>query len=324
MLPSSDGLNQQMEMSRNVHDMSGIDRLRQAAQSGDKKALDEAAKQFEAIFVQMMLKSMRKAQEALADKDSPFNSEQVKFYRDMHDQQLAVDLSTRGNIGIAELIVQQLSPETKGFTPVSAIRNHANLEDIHRQPISQDNGKKADKQQHIPVAEVSKQAAFNSPSQFVQSLLPQIEKFADLIGLDPKALLAQAAVETGWGRFMIHKTDGQNAHNLFGIKADKRWSGESAAINTLEFEHGLAKRQKASFRAYDSFADGVKDYVSFVADNPRYKQAMQNAADPKAYFSALQEAGYATDPNYADKVMSVLNSDVLKSALSQIGIGRGE
>ena len=88
-----------LELSRNANDIKGLDELRRAAQSGDSKALDEAAKQFEAIFVQMMLKSMRKAQDVMADKDSPFNSEQVKFYRDMHDTQIASDLASNGSIG---------------------------------------------------------------------------------------------------------------------------------------------------------------------------------------------------------------------------------
>ena len=90
----------QLESARNVHDLSSLNRLREAAYSKDDKALKEAAQQFEAIFVQMMLKSMRKAQDAMADKDSPFNTEEVKFYRDMHDKQLAQDLSSGGGVGL--------------------------------------------------------------------------------------------------------------------------------------------------------------------------------------------------------------------------------
>ncbi|MFA3790643.1 flagellar assembly peptidoglycan hydrolase FlgJ [Aliiglaciecola sp. SL4] len=335
-------IDQQLEMSRNVHDFKGIDTLRQAAQSGDKQALDEAAKQFEAIFVQMMLKSMRKAQDALADKDSPFNSQQVKFYRDMHDQQLAVDLSSRGGVGIAELIVQQLSPGENGFMPASAVRDNANLFNLVRQsakeyaPVNSDQSALQSNQitsqqsssmqkelmQDAPKQNATKQSAFASPSEFMQTLLPHAEKIAEKIGIDPKALLAQAAVETGWGQYMIHTGNGQNTHNLFGIKADNRWQGETTAINTVEFDQGVAKQQKAQFRTYDSFADGLKDYVSFVSDNPRYQQALENVNDPKAYFSALQTAGYATDPQYANKILSVLNSDTFKSALSTLAFGK--
>lgn len=324
-MESSNYIDSQLEMSRNVHNVSGLDSLRRAAQSGDKKALEEAAKQFEAIFVQMMLKSMRKAQEALADKDSPFNSQQVKFYRDMHDQQLAVDLSSKGNIGIADLIVQQLSIGEEGFMPASAIRSDGNLSDLTRklsegqaigQASTQNDAPKTDTQNNQSGA--TKQSAFPSPSAFVAKLLPHVQEFAEQLGLDPKALLAQAAVETGWGKFMIHNAQGTNSHNLFGIKADKRWQGDSAAINTIEFDQGVAKQQKAAFRSYESFNAALQDYVSFVSENPRYQPAMQNTSDPKAYFTALQKAGYATDPNYADKVLSVLNSDTLKSAFSQL------
>ncbi|GAC15182.1 flagellar assembly peptidoglycan hydrolase FlgJ [Aliiglaciecola lipolytica] len=310
-------INQQLELSRNVHDVQGIDKLRQAAQRGDKQALDEAAKQFEAIFVQMMLKSMRKAQDALADEDSPFNSQQVKFYRDMHDQQLAVDLSSRGGVGIAELIVQQLSPGENGFMPASAIRENANLANMVRQPSVDfsDPTNTADSQSS-QANNATKQSAFASPSEFMQTLLPHAQEIAQKIGIDPRALLAQAAVETGWGKYMIHTGSGQNTHNLFGIKADNRWQGESTAINTVEFQQGIAKQQKAQFRSYDSFADGLQDYISFVTENPRYQQALEKVSDPKAYFNALQDAGYATDPQYADKILSVLNSETFKSALS--------
>lgn len=310
-------INQQLELSRNVHDVQGIDKLRQAAQRGDKQALDEAAKQFEAIFVQMMLKSMRKAQDALADEDSPFNSQQVKFYRDMHDQQLAVDLSSRGGVGIAELIVQQLSPGENGFMPASAIRENANLANMVRQPsVDFSHPTNTADSQSSQANNATKQSAFASPSEFMQTLLPHAQEIAQKIGIDPRALLAQAAVETGWGKYMIHTGSGQNTHNLFGIKADNRWQGESTAINTVEFQQGIAKQQKAQFRSYDSFADGLQDYISFVTENPRYQQALEKVSDPKAYFNALQDAGYATDPQYADKILSVLNSETFKSALS--------
>ncbi len=323
-MQSGDHISQQIEMSRNVHDFSGIDRLRRAAQSGDKQALQEAANQFEAIFVQMMLKSMRKAQEALADKDSPFNSEQVKFYRDMHDQQLAVDLTAGGNMGIAKLIVQQLSPNEQGFTPASAIRSGANLNDISRAlkgASASEPSPLNDRAQTTQPLAASKQAAFSSPEEFVKTLMPHVQGIANAMGLDPKALLAQAAVETGWGRYMIHNAQGQNSHNLFGIKADKRWQGDSALVSTLEFEQGIAKQQKAAFRSYDSFADGLKDYLNFVTNNPRYESALNVASDPKAYFSNLQQSGYATDPQYADKILSVLDSEVLTSALKKLGFG---
>ncbi|MDO6558172.1 flagellar assembly peptidoglycan hydrolase FlgJ [Paraglaciecola chathamensis] len=302
----------QFDMSRNANDIQGLDKLRRAAQSGDDAALQEAAKQFEAIFVQMMLKSMRKAQDVMADKDSPFNSEQVKFYRDMHDQQLATDMSNNGSIGLADIIVKQLSKGGNGFTPSSVIRNDANLSDINRhsaQSIEQ-------AQQLVLPESVSsnvgyKDAAFRDQNEFLDTLYPVAQQVAKELGIDPKALLAQAAVETGWGQYMMH-TDNGNTHNLFGIKAGNGWQGDTANVSTIEFEQGLAAPKKAKFRAYNSFNDAMQDYASFVKDNPRYQQALEHTGDPKNYFNELQQAGYATDPAYADKILSVLNSGSLR------------
>ena len=301
----------QFDMSRNANDIQGLDKLRQAAQNGDEEALQEAAKQFEAIFVQMMLKSMRKAQDVLSDKDSPFNSEQVKFYRDMHDQQLATDMSNSGSIGLADVIVKQLSKGGNGYTPSSVIRNDGNLSDINRH--SAQSVKQA--QQAILPDVVStnagfKEAVFSDHRDFIDALYPVAERVAQELNLEPKALLAQAAVETGWGQYMMH-TDKGNTHNLFGIKAGKNWQGDTAKVNTLEFEQGLATPKKAEFRAYASFDDAMQDYVSFVKENPRYQQALRSTSDPKRYFEELHQAGYATDPAYADKIISVLNSGSL-------------
>lgn len=289
-------------MSRNVHDIASLDKLRQAAKQGDKQALTEAAQQFEAIFVQMMLKSMRKAQDALADEDSPFNTQQVKFYRDMHDQQLATNLAASGSIGLANVIVQQLG-QHDDVMPASALRNDGNLSVLNKQRVNT-----VQAVQEAVLGKPGKQAAFDSPQAFVTALLPKVEAYAAQLNLNPKAMLAQAAVETGWGRHMIHNAHGHNSHNLFGIKANKQWQGDKTAIGTLEYEQGVAKLKQASFRAYGSFEQSMADYVSFVKDNSRYRQALENSQRPEAYFKGLQQAGYATDPDYANKVMAVLNS----------------
>ncbi len=307
----------QLEMSRNYHDMGGVNKLREAALSGDEGALEEAAKQFEAIFVQMMLKSMRKAQDALADKDSPFSTEQVKFYREMHDKQLATDLSANGSIGLAEVIMQQMSPGAS-VMPGSAVRTDGNLSVLNRHNVAavqnaQDSvlGKNYENVK----SGAFKEAAFSSPQEFVEVLYPHAVEAAKTLNIDPKAMIAQAALETGWGKSLIHKNDGENSHNLFGIKADKRWDGEKATVDTLEFVNNMPEKQQASFRSYGSFSDSMEDYVDFVKSNPRYEQAIGKTETPKEYFDALQQAGYATDPNYSEKVMSVLNGNILGELL---------
>jgi flagellar protein FlgJ len=312
----SANMKSQMEMSRSVHDLKGLDNLRAAAKSGDEGALEEAAKQFEAIFVQMLLKSMRKAQEALSDKDSPFNSEQVKFYRDMHDQQVATDLSTQGSIGLADIIVQQMSIN-KGVMPASAVRSDGDLSILNRNAVlmrqSAENTVSALNSDGAKPA--TKQAAFESPQSFVSSLYPQAQAAAERLGIEAKALIAQAAVETGWGKYMIHQGDGNNAHNLFGIKADRRWNGDKAIVDTIEFTNDLPQKQQAAFRSYNSFEESLHDYVDFVKSNPRYQEALEKTDSVKDYFKALQQAGYATDPQYADKIMSVYNSSTMSDLL---------
>ena len=306
-----------LELSRNANDIKGLDELRRAAQSGDSKALDEAAKQFEAIFVQMMLKSMRKAQDVMADKDSPFNSEQVKFYRDMHDTQIACDLASNGSIGLADIIVRQLGKTGEGYMPAGALRNDGNLSSINRNTIasSQRSQEEFLDNQPIKTFQSIKTAAFEDVDSFIEQLYPAAQQAAKQLGIDPKALLAQAAIETGWGQYMIHNTSGQNSHNLFGIKADLRWQGDRAMVNTIEFEEGVAATKKAPFRVYDSFADSMQDYVGFVKQNPRYEEAVKQSQSPQDYFSELQKAGYATDPDYANKVLSVFESKQLKQYL---------
>lgn len=304
----------QLEMSRNYHDMGSVNKLREAAQSGDEGALEEAAKQFEAIFVQMMLKSMRKAQDALADKDSPFSTEQVKFYREMHDKQLATDLSANGSIGLAEVIMQQMSPGN-GVIPASAVRSDGNLSVLNRHNVAAIQNAQdrvmGPNNENVAKGSAFKEAGFASPQEFVKALYPHAVEAAKELNMDPKAMIAQAAVETGWGKSLIHKKDGENSHNLFGIKADKRWDGEKATIDTLEFVNNVPEKQQASFRSYGSFTHSMEDYVDFIKSNPRYEQAIQKSESPEDYFNALQEAGYATDPQYAEKVMSVFNGNIL-------------
>ena len=300
-----------LELSRNANDIKGLDELRRAAQSGDSKALDEAAKQFEAIFVQMMLKSMRKAQDVMADKDSPFNSEQVKFYRDMHDTQIASDLASNGSIGLAEIIVRQLGKTGEGYMPADALRNDGNLSSINRNSITSTQKAQEDVlgKQPIKTFQSFKTAAFEDAQSFIEQLYPAAQMAAEQIGIDPKALLAQAAIETGWGKHMIHSTSGQNSHNLFGIKADRRWQGDRAMVDTIEFKQGVAATKKAPFRMYDSFADSMQDYVGFVKQNPRYEDAIKQSRSPEHYFSELQKAGYATDPDYANKIIAVFEGE---------------
>jgi flagellar protein FlgJ len=159
---------------------------------------------------------------------------------------------------------------------------------------------------------------FSSPMAFVSSLLPYARKYAQQLNLDPKVLLAQAALETGWGKFVMRTADGISSNNLFGIKAGNDWQGPSARIQSLEYDNGQLKQIKSAFRAYDNHQQSFKDYVEFIQQGPRYQKAVQSADSSKSYLNELQAAGYATDPDYAQKIHSIYQSDTLNSAVEQV------
>jgi peptidoglycan hydrolase FlgJ len=147
--------------------------------------------------------------------------------------------------------------------------------------------------------------AFGSKDEFIAAMLPMAEKAADKIGVDPRYLVAQAALETGWGKSIILHSDGSSSHNLFGIKTHNSWDGESAKVLTTEYKGGKAVKEAASFRQYDSFAQSFEDYVSFLQSNGRYETALKSTDNPERFVRELQQAGYATDPNYARKINQI-------------------
>jgi flagellar protein FlgJ len=144
--------------------------------------------------------------------------------------------------------------------------------------------------------------------------LPAAEKAAAQLKLAPEALLAQAALETGWGKHVMRHADGSSSHNLFGIKAGGRWDGDKVRVATLEYRDGVAMRTREDFRAYDSWEESFQDYVRFVSGNPRYAEALQASSDAGTYFERLQAAGYATDPAYAEKINRILDEGPLSVA----------
>jgi flagellar protein FlgJ len=151
--------------------------------------------------------------------------------------------------------------------------------------------------------------------EFVAELWPHAESAARKLGVDPKVLLAQAALETGWGQHIMQRRDGASSHNLFGIKADGRWSGDQVSHRTVEFRHGVLQREQASFRAYASPGHSLADYAEFIRNNPRYEDAL-GSDDPRRYVMELQRAGYATDPAYGRKIMNIYNSDEFQYAVA--------
>ncbi len=349
-------------------DFQGVAELKAQARADARGSLDQVARQFESLFTQMMLKSMREASlgEGIMDND------QTKFYQEMYDQQLSIHLSESGGIGLAKVIKSQLggTEAANDSRPVNSYSDYRKevismLERSSGMPVSMQDGKpiialgkdqmvagnRISMQHEIPetVAElnspfVSKNGAtpislfsVNTEGQqpqpqqtlttdpkgwkkgdFVKQLWPWAREAAERLGLAPAALLAQAALETGWGRHIMPSGNGGSANNLFGIKSGRSWKGDSVKIGTLEYEQGVAVKKKDKFRTYESFRDSFNDYVDFLQSNPRYSKALASTSDSREYFRELQRAGYATDPHYADKLTKVLEGKDMQRALQQL------
>jgi len=289
-------------------DFQGLTKLKAEARQGEDGSLDEVARQFESLLTQMMVKSMREASTIESDMDS----DQSLFYRDMYDKQLSLHLAQGEGLGLSEVIKRQLSPNV-------ALTHESNFGiDLYQQrTVNRAYTAQADQPQPEKSVKATEVVDITGPESFVQQLWPKAEKAAAELGLPVEALLAQAALESGWGGKMIRHANGESSYNLFGIKADSRWDGERVAVSTLEYEQGIAVRKKASFRAYASFEESFSDYAAFVKSSPRYEEAHQSANNPDNYFSKLQHAGYATDPAYSEKVMRVMRGPEMLNAVGQ-------
>lgn len=409
-------------------DFAKLTELKGSAHAQNPQALREAARQFESLFTQMMLKSMRQASESMPSGTSMMDNDQSKMYLEMFDNQLSLQLSKGRGLGLADMLTKQLAqvtaapvtstqdaaklatkpisseqgialgaqaaggqlPLTKRESkaplvlspwksvalpirlpsrpknepsvdqaPVNTIKTDAVTppvagQDAHKsfslaptnqvnpllnatppwmqsstsndaddafrvQSVLSDSDAKilADrlttkdelsKKPDAPTtSEVSKkpEPLARTAADFVKQLWPHAQKAARELGVDAKTLIAHAALETGWGKFVPCNPDGSCSFNLFGIKATGRWTGSSTAVNTLEYEGGIAVKKRESFRAYDSPADSFRDYAALIKNSPRYSAAVGAGTDAAAFATALQQGGYATDPLYADKLTSV-------------------
>ncbi|MEZ8035672.1 flagellar assembly peptidoglycan hydrolase FlgJ [Vibrio crassostreae] len=287
-----------------IHDIGRLDRLRQQAVNGEegseKEALTAAAKQFESIFTSMLFKSMRDANSSF--KSDMLNSQNEQFYRQMQDEQMASELSASGSLGLADMIVAQLSAGQASDATEDKVRSEGFDTSLQRPQYS---GRSEGRASEVQSAQAAKQpVSFDSPESFVTSMKPYAEKAASALGVDSSLLLAQAALETGWGSKMVKNSLG-NSNNLFNIKADRSWKGDKVATQTLEFHGKTAVKESASFRSYSNFEDSFNDYVKFLNENPRYETALQHQGNSENFIKGIHQAGYATDPNYADKVLRV-------------------
>jgi flagellar protein FlgJ len=295
-------------------DLSGFNALRQSAQADSKAALPVVAKQFESIFTQMMLKSMRDANYG----DPMFDSQAGDAWQGLFDQQMSVNLSSQGHgLGIADMLVRQLGgkdalPSQPGDAASPAQLTGTALVDDWKERLSS-------------VASAARSAGQavskwvpDDAQEFVRELAPHAMQAARKLGVSLRAVLAQAALETQWGKRMPTRGDGSSSNNLFGMKAGGSWDGKRVNVPTLEFEDGVGVRRKAQFRAYDSPADSFADYARLVGDNPRYAEALGKGDDVLGFARGLVSGGYATDPAYASKIAAIANSPVMRHALAAL------
>ncbi|SFP44104.1 flagellar protein FlgJ [Geopseudomonas sagittaria] len=312
-------------------DMQGVQRLKQTARQDPDKGLREASKQFEALFLQMMLKSMREA----SPQSGLLDSEQSRFYTEMLDQQRAQQLAGNG-LGLAEQLVQQLrsqpgmadesatgavrdgliagiprgtprplygalqldpaaasappaQPVVSRFEPISRPATLPRAESVAVDGVGRDTG--SGRASHV--------------ESFVDRLQAPARAASRASGVPAELILAQAALETGWGRHEIATANGGNSHNLFGIKAGANWQGPTTEVRTTEYIDGQAQSRVERFRVYESFEAAFTDYAQLIGNNPRYAGVV-SAPDAQQAARALQRGGYATDPAYADKLIAVM------------------
>lgn len=296
-------------------DPAGLHDLRRQAKAGDAEGLEAAARAFEALLVGQMMKQMRSASLG----DGLFESEQSNLYREMHDQEIARMVSEQQGLGLREALMQQLGAQT-GRTGTAADPRQLRVPERNPwlRPIgpampqdAADADRLAARTRKLAGAESIAAPPLGpgdwppaTPEDFLRVLKPQAEAAAAQLGFDPLVLLAQSALETGWGRRIPRHADGRSSYNLFGIKAHGGWTGDRVSVGTLEFRNGTARRERAQFRAYANPAESFVDYVDFLHRNPRYQQALASP-DSRAFVRGLQRAGYATDPNYANKILSI-------------------
>ncbi|MFK7828966.1 MAG: flagellar assembly peptidoglycan hydrolase FlgJ [Congregibacter sp.] len=294
-----------MQSSAMYTDFGALASLRTDARADSGAAMEEVAEQFESLFVQMMLKSMRDATE----KGGLFESNQLDSYEQMYDQQLALEMSTQGGIGLAEVIVRQfegqtasdLSADPSSATP--AAQDFLPLSNFRVPSLAMTEASSSRASNAVTSESVSTWRA-KSQADFLQHLRPFADSAGQQLGVDPEVLLAQAALETGWGKHVLGNGS-RSSNNFFNIKAGSDWTGETVSKQTLEYKDGVAVRETAQFRVYSTPAAAFSDYADFVSGKPRYAAAVEVAGDAQAYLRELQDAGYATDPAYADKIMAV-------------------
>lgn len=298
-------MNDMQLMQGAAFDLQSLNGLKRELTDSPEKGLRQVTQQLEATFVQMMLKSMRDA----LPQDGLFSSDQTRMLTSMYDQQIAQDLSQKG-VGFGEMMYNQLkmqgntSPLEQPMKPFSmedrlidSLPNQAMAQIVRRfAPLGD--------ALSSPMQKV-KSLSLNSQN-FISQLIEPAKAASQKSGISHLLVLAQAALESGWGRREILTAEGKSSHNLFGIKAGKNWQGPTTNIMTTEVINGKSIKMRDDFRVYGSYEEAIADYINLLTENPRYRD-VKHAQSPEVAARRLHQAGYATDPNYSDKLISLIN-----------------
>ncbi|WP_350304300.1 flagellar assembly peptidoglycan hydrolase FlgJ [Photorhabdus viridis] len=294
-------------LSGAAYDVQSVNALKSSLAKDSPQGLRQVAQQMEGIFVEMMLKSMRSA----LPKDGMLSSEQTRLYTSMYDQQIAQNISQKG-LGFADMMLKQLSnantapSETAGKMPMPL--DNEVLQTLPRQALEQFI------RRTVPKPATAPKSLPLSSTNFVSTLSVPAQIASQRSGIPHLLIIAQAALESGWGQREILTADGKPSHNLFGIKAGKGWKGPVTNILTTEYINGEPQKMKDNFRVYGSYVEAITDYVKLLTESPRYARVASSVTPEQGAYS-LQQAGYATDPGYAKKLVSVIQQ--LKGAGEQ-------
>jgi len=294
-------------------DTKSLSNLKASAAAGSPAALRGAATQFEAMFVNMMLKSMREA----TPQDGMTDSETTKTFTGMLDGQLSQTMAKRG-MGLADMLVRQMSSQAANAQALAIGNDGAGAGSTGQGATA---GLPGMPSLTDPLNNAAPKAIVNPTSTGNASQAPHVRSFQEKLaahadeasaatGVPAKFMLGQAALESGWGKREIKNADGSTSHNLFGMKAGPNWTGKTTTAVTTEYVNGTPVTRREKFRAYDSYADSFKDYAKVIANNPRYEKVMASGGDAAKFAQGLQKAGYATDPHYATKLTRIIRNSL--------------
>lgn len=296
------------DQSYSLFDAEQLAQLRRTTQEhhgGTRAEQQKVAQQFEALFIQQLLKQAR----ANASGNGLFDSQSVRMTQSLGDEQLSLQLANPG-IGLADALMRQMHA-----TQADAARPPSDANDVTHPPLNTTRKREASsisalvRQLSSPASLDQVYSAVRGAPKHVQNFVSKMRDAAQSVaqysGVPVKLLLSQAALESGWGKREIRDEDGQSTYNLFGIKAGKNWTGKVAHVLTTEFENGDVKKVTQPFRAYDSYEESIADYARLLSTSPRY-EAVLTAATAQEAAQRVQEAGYATDPHYAQKLIQIM------------------